>query len=407
VLRNLYAPKYCLLAPVRMIAAFAVGVGVLACQPVDEAGKTPSHSNALASMDLLATSLNGAIESKHNKAVAASFENPRATPSTQPLQTEPEKRFEQWTLSAMVRNDKADWWWLQQTVQRVAVNPSHHTSESAWAFRDVMLQHYTEYDFSAGSAIHSVDAQRRSLSLADVTDNGLHINDVEVLLSSRAGPGMGASCETQLSLLHAASTLQVEWNLQHCPERFDASGTVFSENFTPTVLATLKAEEALTGIGWVSHAYGRVPELTGAVILDALHTLLPDGRELHITQSRRRSGRGPVTVAARVQSQANVITLTDVVWSETRSDDEIFPSEITIEIPSLSVELNVAIPKSLSESLTASAQKSPAAQMFASSVGVEHGVLVSLVKTEDIESAGTATKLPGKVSLHPWPSQAL
>jgi len=391
----------------RLAFGFAIvglSLGLEACQRTPEENLAAKSNNTAVPSLLGASSvaLDDYLRSPQNQRVAASFPSAVAPSLEAPFKTQPQQRFEQWSLSALVKTARQEWWWVQQTVLRVAVNVAHDENTqplSAWSYRDVMVQQYTLYNFNNGVTEKDFSVQRRALSLAEVTADRVTINGVKIQLAS-------PRCNSSIALERAVEAVVASWLLKECPKRFATDGFVFSNASMVSVSAHIPSAsvgERLTGMGWVAQAYGQLPALGGAVVLDAFQILLPDGRELRVNQSRRRNGRGPVTVSASVHHHSKSHSVADVQWRETRASDAPFPSQIAIEVPSLSVSLMMDVPSSLGDVEHENSQAYYLSQLAGQATGQQHGVLVSLVEHNavDKEISTPTPLLPALLTLHP------
>ena len=264
-------------------------------------------------------------------------------------------------------HDTGHWLWTEQQFLRIAVVPANaDVAKSSWGFRDVLVQNFTAYDFHAGKGQSFNSAERRAMRLSDVTDNAVYVNDTKALLSD-------AGCGSTIRL--ERFDVSMIWTTLDCPKRV---------RFGDTIISTANAKFD-NGVGWVSHAYGQLPTLGGAVIIDQFEVQLSNNQTLQVNRSRRRSGSGPVTVAADLFVDGNTQSLRDVSWANEFNNDALFPSNIRIDVPSMSLVLSVDVPSNMPFGF------------FGSDVGVQHGVLVS---TND-------AVLPGVVTLQPRSLEAL
>ena len=319
----------------------------------------PLSSSELAD---LSSMLQGFAESTEAMAIARSFPNPELPDGAQPFRTEPNQRYEQWTLSAMLQDGQTgDWHWTEQHFFRIAIAAFDRESNSSdWAFRDVMAERYTTYNFSAESGNTESSIQRRAMQLSDVTESLVYVNDS---VASVENDG----CDSRITLngLHKSLT----WIARECPTRVQIGETIFSS-----------ADSVFeNGVGWMLHAYGQLPVAGGAVVLDQLEVTLADNAKLRVNRSRRRSGTGPVTVAASITRGGETRTLRDVLWLEEFASDGLYPTSVRIEVPNLSTVLNLDVPKNLAN------------RTLGAGLGARHGVLIS------IDNA----VLPGVITLQP------
>ena len=343
-------------------SSFAVSACHSSSEPVGEdrgSEGTVSIFSQLFNSDSALTSL---IESEVGTAIEKSFPNPEIPQADQPFQTQPDQRFEHWSLSAMVQDQETgDWEWIEQQFFRIAVQPANGTSNpSAWGFRDVMAQQYSRYNFNTTERQFSSTAERRTLQLSDVTEHSVFVNDTVAKLHTN-------DCESTITLDRFGATKT--WNTRECPNRI---------RFGNTIISTATGS-FVNGVGWMSHVYGQLPNAGGVVVIDRLEVVLSDNERLHVNRSRRRSGTGPITVEASLVRNDTRQALRNVKWVERFDGESLYPSAINMDIPSLSLTLLVELPKTQNNGLAEAG------------FGSQHGVLVTI---DD-------TVLPGVVTMQP------
>lgn len=370
-IQHLYGPIRPGVAVGLMVGGFAV---LSACHSSDDAAAAADAQAGAANSALIpslfgggASTLTRVTESEEALAIAASFPNPELPSAAEPFRTQPNQRFEQWSLSAMMQNaDTGDWQWTEQQFFRIAVVAENgEDTVSAWGFRDIMAQRYTTYNFGSKQSQSTSSAERRAMQLSDVTERSVFVNDNVATIESNG-------CGSNITLDRRGTSLS--WIATDCPNRIQLGSTIVST-----------ADSAfINGVGWMSHAYGQLPVSGGAVILDQFEVRLPDETKLRVNRSRRRSGTGPVTVAASLTSNGQTQSLRDVQWVEQFDGEAMFPSEIRIDVPSLSLALDVEVPLTLPNGL------------LGAGFGVRHGVLITIDNTV----------LPGVMTLQPRTQEA-
>ena len=309
------------------------------------------------------------LESDAARAIADSFPSPELPSQEKPFNTEPNQRFEQWTLSAMTEDEATgDWQWTEQQFFRLAVVPANaETGPSSWGFRDVMAQRFTTYNFRTAESQSISSAERRAMQLSDVNEGSVYVHDTVATINS-------TGCNSSISL-NRTDTPQV-WIADKCPVRIQLGDTIFST--AQSVFSN--------GVGWMSHAYGQLPNGGGgAVMIDQLEVTLEDKSELSVNRSRRRSGTGPITVAGSLTLNGETRALDDAQWLDHYDGDAVFPSGIQINVPSLALALDVEVPKTLPTDL------------LGTGYGLRHGVLITIEKSV----------LPGVITLQPRTKDAL
>jgi len=346
------------------IAALTV---LCACDASDRSDKSTRAAQELTPSSSALTQM---FDSDQDAVIAGTYPNPALPNDAAAFRAQPDQRFERWQLSAMIRDpDSGHWRWVQQEISRVAVAPNEPIhSQSDWAFRDVMVQQFNHYDFATSTQTVDTSAQRRALGLADVDQNAIELNPVQLTFS-----GEGCAFTASLNRLET----NITWRTGQCPDKFKFDNTVL-------VHALASVPE---GVGWVSHAYGQLPSGRGAVIIESLTLVLATQDELRINRSRRFSGEGPVTIDANLHSKGEVQPLKGVTWSDTAAASDRFPSAITIQAPSIDVHLVVEVPAAIDPGMN-----------NAFEFGATHGVLAVPVNAA---GASTPNVTPGMITLFP------
>ncbi len=351
-----------------LLTLFAGSFCITACDVSTDSGhqlNKPSLNSANASLLFggNGASLMELLNAPQAKEIAASFPTPTLPAAPQAFKPEPEQRFEQWTLSALTQsNDTDEWRWIEQQFVRVALAAEANV-ESNWAFRDVMMHQFQRYDFQTEERETLQAAERRALSLSDVTEESVFVRGVSAQFHSQG-------CSSKITLKQPSE--HFTWNFDQCPQRTQIGSTVIANAFT----------QFENGVGWVTHTYGQLPKLTGPVIIEELRVVMPDNQQLRITRSRRRSGTGPVTVSAAQVDEGRETSLRDALWEEEAQKLSPFPASIKISLPTLSRTLLVQLPKQW----TTNANDSP--------LGVQHGVLVKSLGNDE-------SVYPGLIRLFP------
>lgn len=355
------------MAPFKLILTVCFACTLAACQSSVEDAQDksvlPNNSAATTLLSLLGNdgSLGDAFESAEAIRVAQSYPAPKLPEKNTPFEVQPDARFDQWSISSMVQDPVSNAWrWTRQEFFRVAiVEKDAPPSLSKWGFTDIIGQRYTHHDFGSGERATDISAERVAMTLATVTKEVLSLHNVSLTIKNQG-------CQSSLTLQRDEESML--WQTVTCPERFLVNDAVVES--TRTVLPN--------GTRWISHTYGQLPTGTGAVIIDRIQVMMPDGDTLNINRSRRRSGSGPTTVAATLNGES----LKGVEWEQSASDGALFPQEITVTVPSLSEVFRVSVPNAINN------------ETFVSDVGAQHGVTIATDSSHD-------STLAGVVFLHP------
>jgi len=265
--------------------------------------------------------------------------------------------------------DTEEWVWTKQEFFRVALTEQEaEPARSKWAFTDIVGQRFTQYRFGNQEHVTDVSAERVALNLASVSPSSVSLNGVGLNINNAGSAG----CESILTVQRQDEALT--WQSSECPSRVRVNDVVVG-NTSHTFAG---------GISWVSQAYGQLPTGSGAVLIDRLLVLMPDGEQLNVTRSRRKSGAGPSTVAATLEGNE----LNGVTWFDTYLDEAVFPQEIVLEVPSLSQSFVVSIPDAINLE-----------NAFFNS-GVQYGVTVTT-------DADNKLLLPGVLTMNPLSREGL
>lgn len=324
-------------------------------------------SNAITALFNGGSLLDELTESDEAVRIARSYPEPKLPNRDAPFAVQPDTRFDQWVLSSMTKDPESKTWsWTRQEFFRVALSENNATeSPSNWAFTDIIGQRFTQHNFSNTESVTDASVERVALGLASVASDSIALNNVSLTIENEG-------CQSILTVQRMDKALS--WQSGSCPERAFANGVVFGS--TATVLPN--------GISWVSRVYGQLPEGTGAVHIDRLEVLMPDGQLLKVSRSRRRSGQGPVTITGSLDNSV----LIDMEWQDTATPGALYPTEIVLTVPSLSQTFLVAVPDVMHQELAAN------------NLGAQHGVLVA-------SNLDNTQLLPGVLLMNPLLPQEL
>lgn len=310
-----------------------------------------------------------------NQQIANSYPAPTLETTTQHYSLQPDYRFEQWVLAAMVQDpDTLSWRWQENRFVRLGVKvlsgsnePVDESNSSAWDFNAIVGHQSTSYDFSSERSNTSVEVDRQALGFADATERTLSIGNTQLRVT-------GGGCVSELSVDEQLSENQpVVWEVNDCVEHVKISDTVVASN----------SANVRNGVGWVNHSFGQLPNLAGAVFIERAVVQVGPDEQLIVDRSRRRSGNGPVTVSGAIKRNGVTQSLRGVQWQETVKPASRFPDSITITAEGLSQSWQLRVP---AEVLNERAE-SPAGQ--------QHGVLAAPSASDNGEPR------PGMVTLYP------
>ena len=274
---------------------------------------------------------------------------------------------------------------LMAQLERIALTPATEVEDtgSSWQYSSVMRSRVvTDVSRSDDDAIDGMEAataglslladlparqsvQRMALDLAGANTNGLWVGADGVQLELTAP--LTDSCERTYqwqSTLSSQTQLTLNFTLRNCPElqgvgelnTWQSAGFALSGQLASAALDAEATTTAISGYGWLRQSYGNFPPLAeAAVLLDSLRLRLVDGRLLDITRSKRRSGRGPRTVSARLKESGGAWRDVALDWEDSEeqrvaeSGNE-YPDSIRITAIDESIDIDVQPMNRLSES---------------------------------------------------------
>ena len=147
--------------------------------------------------------------------------------------------------------------------------------------------------------------ERVTLGLAEVDARRLTLRDARTLLEPGAAGGAaagGGDCAIERRYAEGDG-LELRFRQTRCPQAQLLGSLVLATSPTLAVDGVLAVDgerRAVEGRGWVRRAWGEPPAPGGAVVFDRLLLALDGVGLLEASRSKRRSGRGPSTVTARL-----------------------------------------------------------------------------------------------------------
>ena len=306
----------------------------------------------------------------HSQAEAVSFEailsiDDRSSSPTPSLIAGLVTQLERIALTSATRGEAADSGWQYSSVMRSRVV----TDATAVDGEDDDANDGTEAATTGLALLADLPArqsvQRMALDLAGADANRLWVGGDGVQLELTAP--MTNSCERTYqweSDLSADTRLALDFTLQDCPEiqsvgelnTWQHAGFAVSGQLVSAAPRAQAITTAISGYGWLRQSYGNFPPLAeAAVLLDTLRLRLVDGRLLDITRSKRRSGRGPRTVSARVQEPGGPWRNLTLGWEDSKEQrvaesGNDYPDSIRITSVDESISINVEPMNRMSES---------------------------------------------------------
>lgn len=267
----------------------------------------------------------------------------------------PSFRAETWQLMAVLEDVDGGQHSVLQQLDRIGVHDADvlnaPVQDSSWRFRDVMRGSlHIASDSEPRRDWQSV--QRLALGLAStelvgaatsgarihVGPNSLHVS---VLEDFGKADLTGTHCPMQF-LMTMPDVLRLEFNQEHCAEGTSSGPLRIVTSRSLPVEGVLDDGRQVRGTGWVRQAFGELPDFGSPIVFDTALVEIDAMGLLVISRSKRRSGRGPVTLTAHWHGQsANPID--DLVWRAEEADknDVTIPSRWQLQ--SASNQLDVIL----------------------------------------------------------------
>lgn len=268
------------------------------------------------------------------------------------------------TLTANVDDRAVDSAWRFSDIMRSKVvvdTPGLNPEKNLVGSQEVSHAHLLSR-LSATQQRQSV--QRVALNLAGVTTNSVWIGDERLNLSY--SDDSSRDCRRVYrweAALSAFERIVLDVPFDACPEArmFGEFATwqQVSSSLTGVIIGTnADSRDIVTpinGVAWVSQTWGNLPVAGGAVVIDSLRIRLDDSRWLNVSRTKRRSGRGPETVAADIHREGSAPQRISLSWEDSGerviSDSGIsYPARITLSSREHNLTLVVTAMHRLSES---------------------------------------------------------
>ena len=224
-------------------------------------------------------------------------------------------------LTAQSSVDKSASAWQYSGVMRAAVAVDAATGQSANGTDIVTDTHTRSGDDLTVEALNTLQrlatmpprqsVQRMALGLAGSDDDTLWVGNDR--LSMQLAATAGNPCLRHYRWVATASVterLVLDFSMQSCPQaqsigllsRWEAPGVSVSGSLLSAHDNTEVHLTPVEGVAWFSQSWGNLPATGGAVAIDTLQIQLDNQQVLAVSRSKRRSGRGPQTVSATLQS---------------------------------------------------------------------------------------------------------
>lgn len=200
--------------------------------------------------------------------------------------------------------------------------------------------------------------QRAALNLAGASNSELWVANNKVSIDPMVfSPPDSCSAGYQWqSELSVTLRVRLEFVIESCPQvqrvggysRWQVGGLVANGFIDELDNLEVISSTPIDAKIWFSHGWGEVPSVGEAVVIDTLTIDIGQQRGLDISRSRRRSGRGPVTVSASLIEQDGMSRTIELLWKD---GDELvaatsgaqYPKQITLSSAEEDIELRVQI----------------------------------------------------------------
>jgi len=229
--------------------------------------------------------------------------------------------------TAMSSRQNSQWTYQQLVASTLRVNNAIVNSTKARAFT-------AEYQ----------RIQRVALNLAGSETNRLWVG--EDALAIHLQTSADSECARQYTLTHKLRSdlsINLQWPMPACP---DVSSLRHTRQWSAAVdniqAYDSDSTDVLNGIAWITHTYGAVPAIKGAVVFDVLELAINDIGWVSITRSKRRSGRGPKTVSVQMPARS-AIQLDTMIWEDQnfyQSDQQLLSYPETVSLRSKDGSVN-------------------------------------------------------------------
>lgn len=208
----------------------------------------------------------------------------------------PGARVESWSVATHLTDDAGAPLAVQLVLTRVGLVPPGQAA-TGWRARAVWRGHVALLPDARGPAVAEERFVRAPAGLPppDPASRAVRLDDWRLDFDAAGTLEMAATV--------AGRTLALTLTPEKPPVAAGAGqggGPVRGYALTRLAAAGTVDGRAVAGSGWLDHAWGELPLPGGPVAFDRLLVHLADGRDLSLTRTRRRDGRGTPTLAGRL-----------------------------------------------------------------------------------------------------------
>jgi len=250
-------------------------------------------------------------------------ENPASAEPVPPIRfpadlaSHPEARAESFSVRGVLVNQIDALISVSAQMDRIHLRAMSSNTASQWDYSSVFrAQAAIGEEAKMMSSSHELVA-RGALGLASSEQGSMVVGLNALRIDTTAGSDN--PCVASLSFtsrLPADQSLQFSSALSDCPVAVSVGDSLNQWEVSAVELTGDLQEQPVTGVVWISHTWGELPPSSGAILLDQLRLKLDTDEQgsilINANRTKRRSGRGPVTVLAsrlNVQGDPEAIEL--------------------------------------------------------------------------------------------------
>lgn len=236
--------------------------------------------------------------------------------------------FEFWLYLAIVSDEAGNTYALQQRFARLRVKEDAETKNSEWEFSQIVGVEFSLQRLANNTKQTAQSIQRVALDLAgvDTASGSVWTGPYH----SQALGNDGDACVQKVSL--RSPMLDASFHQSQCAAMTKTKELVLTRSNAMPVDGVVRVDDqalAVTGYGWLMHAWGIPPDVqAAAVVIDRAWLLLAEQNELQIQRSRRRSGAGAKITTATLTRLSDALTSKTEVqefaaqWNDVGASDE-------------------------------------------------------------------------------------
>jgi len=193
--------------------------------------------------------------------------------------------------------------------------PGSSQIDSDWSYQSVVRSHIVRSESKYKEPWVKDEFARLALGLSESDQTTLSVSNIGVALEH---PGR---CDSTLTLTGSFVERPVTFSVQlnDCPVASDL-GSLKQWEYPVLRLVGQMDGKQVEGHAWIVHRWGTPTSIDGPVVVDELKLRILEEdnvpAQLTITRTKRRSGRGPMSVFATHQKLGEIKALVDVSWTD-------------------------------------------------------------------------------------------